>query len=102
MSSKKIVDLKSAHFVLVAQAGLPVASMEEMKMEDICSSMGREFKLIVDAFDLPDGLKGTTNYHTILGSISLIVYHIISYYIISYHIISYHTTSYHHVSHREY
>ena len=43
-----------------AQAGLSVSSMGEMKMEDNFISMSNEFKLIVDAFELPESLKGTT------------------------------------------
>ena len=68
MLSKKIVDLKSAQYVLISQAGLSVSSMGEMKMEDIFMSMSNEYKLIVDAFDLPESLKGTTIYHIMLVS----------------------------------
>ena len=43
------------NYVLIAQAGLSVSSME-----DNFISMSNEFKLIVDAFELPESLKGTT------------------------------------------
>ena len=58
MLSKKISDLKSSQYVLIAQAGLSVSSMEEMKLEEIFNNMTSEFKLIVEDFDMPDGLRG--------------------------------------------
>ena len=58
MQSSKIAELKSAQFVLIAQAGLAVSEMAEMKLEDIHSNIFKEFRAIVDIYVIPDNLKG--------------------------------------------
>ena len=58
MLSKRISDLRSSQYVLIAQAGLSDSSMKEMKLEEIHNNMMSEFKLIVEDFVMRDGLRG--------------------------------------------
>ena len=58
MQSSKIAELKSAQFVLIAQAGLAISEMAEMKLDDIQTTIFKEFRGIVDNYVIPDNLKG--------------------------------------------
>ena len=50
MLSKRISDLKSSQYLLIAQSGLSVSSMKKMKLEEMHNNMMSEFKLIVEDF----------------------------------------------------
>ena len=55
MQPSKIGKPKSAQFVLIAQAGLAIS---EMKLDDIHTTIFKEFRGIVDNNVIPDNLKG--------------------------------------------
>ena len=50
--------MKSAQFVLIAQAGLAISEMAEMKLDDIHTTLLKKFRGIVDNYAIPDNLKG--------------------------------------------
>ena len=58
MQPSKIGKPKSAQFVLIAQAGLAISDMAEMKLDDIHTTIFKEFRRIVDNNVIPDNLKG--------------------------------------------
>ena len=50
MQSSKIGELKSAQFVLIAQAGLAISEMAEMKLDNSHTTILKEFRGIVDNY----------------------------------------------------
>ena len=44
--------------MLIAQAGLAISEMAEMKLDDIHTTLLNKFRGIVDNYAIPDNLKG--------------------------------------------